>query len=239
MLGDLDAKAVRRSLRTIEAALRLRGYDEWEPEVVNDEGRVLGMTTAGFSENRRLSSEAAREAVRGALEQVLRRIAILRAQAEAEEIGQATHVQEAQSALSVSIQPGTAFIIMAIDPNQHGLEDVKRTIQEGCARFNIRAVRADDIEHSEEITHRILEAIRTSEFLIADLSDERPSVYYEVGYAHAIGKRPILFRKAGTRLHFDLAVHSCPEYTNLTDLKDKLHRRLAAMTGLGRSAGEG
>jgi hypothetical protein len=230
MLGSVDVKALQVALRTIDAALRLREYYEWETEVLHDEGRVLGVRSAGSSEDRRISPEAAREEIRNAIDQVSRRIAILRAQAEAEESGQTTSVEQALGAAAVSIRPGTAFIIMAIDPGKPELEDVKRTIQQECARFNIRAIRADDIEHSGEITHRILETIRTSEFLIADLTDERPSVYYEVGFAHAIGKRPILYRKAGTRLHFDLAVHNCPEYANLTDLTNKLNRRLTAMT---------
>jgi hypothetical protein len=42
---------------------------------------------------------------------------------------------------------------MAMNPADPGLEDVKSAIQEECARFNIRAIRADEIEHSEEITH--------------------------------------------------------------------------------------
>ena len=229
MLGSADSKAIQNALRTIDAALRLRDYYEWETEVLHDEGTVLGLKPAGSSEDQRIYPEAARTEIRNALDQVSRRIGILRAQAEAEESGHATPVQQAPGATAVSIQPGTAFILMAIDPEKPELEDVKGAIQEECARFNIRAIRADDIEHSGEITHRILETIRTSEFLIADLSGERPSVYYEVGFA-LIGKRPILYRKAGTRLHFDLAVHNCPEYTNLTDLRDKLHRRLTAMT---------
>lgn len=130
-----------------------------------------------------------------------------------------------------TVRTNTAFVIMAIDPSNPELEDVYNTIKDVFREFDIHARRADEIEHQDKITDIILKEIRECEFLFADLSLERPNVYYEIGYAHAVNKRPILFRKSGTKLHFDLSIHNAPEYRNISDLRTQLTRRLEVLVG--------
>ena len=136
-------------------------------------------------------------------------------------------------AVQHAIKKDTAFILMPMDPENAELEDVYETIKQACASFRIHAYRADEVQHQDRITDVILSEIKQCELLIADLSHERPNVYYEIGYAHALQKRPILYRKHGTRLHFDLSVHNVPEYRNITELKSLLLKRLEAILGRG------
>ncbi len=120
---------------------------------------------------------------------------------------------------------------MWMDEKRHELEDIHNVVKKCFENIGVSAERADDIEHDGRITEEIISKIQTSEYLFADLSGSRPNVYYEVGFAHALSKRVILFRKKDESVHFDLAGYNCPEYQNMTDLENKLIKRLESMTG--------
>jgi hypothetical protein len=84
MLGSTDVDAIRLAAKRIEAALRLREYEEWGPQILNDEDRVLGVRPAGFSEDRWLPPDRALMEIDDALDQVLRRLGVLSAETEVE-----------------------------------------------------------------------------------------------------------------------------------------------------------
>jgi nucleoside 2-deoxyribosyltransferase len=130
----------------------------------------------------------------------------------------------------VILEPNTAFIIMPINRADASNEDVHNVIKETFLKYEIDAKRADEFQHSDEITKLILNRIKASEYLIADLSNNRPNVYYEIGYAHAIKKKPIFICKEGTDLHFDIKGYNTIFYSNMTELKKELNKRLASMT---------
>ncbi len=141
-----------------------------------------------------------------------------------------------QSVVQKFIKPNTAFVLMAIDPNNYDIEDIYCAIKETCLSFGITAYRADEIQHQESITNVILSELSACEYLIADLTHEKPNVYYEIGYAHALKKNPILLKRATTRVHFDLYVHNVISYRNATEVRKSLKLRLEAI--LGRSSKE-
>src|SRR5262249_31328667 len=55
-------------------------------------------------------------------------------------------------------------------------------------KAGLRCVRADDIHGTSLITYDIWEHINRARFLVAELTDRNPNVFYELGLAHAISK---------------------------------------------------
>lgn len=225
LVTEADQADLRVALKQMLASLKFRSYEHWDTHILNDEERVLGVEPAGQREEN-CSFKNAHVGFREATEIVKHVLGLIFPS----DTPVATALARSETPGIKKLRRNTAFIMMWISKEHPELDDVKNCIKTVCKRFGIDAVRSDEIEHSGVITERILDEIATSEFLIADLTGERPSVYYEVGYAHAMGQRPILYRKAGTKLHFDLAVHNCPEYTNLADLSQKLESRLSILT---------
>lgn len=126
-------------------------------------------------------------------------------------------------------QPKTAFIMMKVAPTDAEAEDVHETIKRTCERNGITAVRADDVEHSGKITEVVLTLIREKDVLICDLTNERPNVYYELGFAHGMKRQVILVAKDGTNVHFDVKDYNVIFYRNMSALEGKLSSRLQSI----------
>jgi hypothetical protein len=122
-----------------------------------------------------------------------------------------------------------AFVLMPFDPK---FDDVyKLGVQQTAKRFGISAERVDEqIFHKENILERIYNQIATADFIIADMTDRNPNVFYETGYAHAKGKTCLLLTSNADDIPFDLKHHRHIIYGNsIQNLILQLERELPAV----------
>jgi hypothetical protein len=147
------------------------------------------------------------------------------------------------------------FIIMQI-----GDEQLERVCDEAiCTAISdagFSARRVDRHNAGDLLKSEIVQFIERSRLIVADLTNERPNCYLEVGYAMGLGKKTNLiltaredhhhsslnFRREGPRVHFDLEGYDIlfwdPE--NLPAFREALARRLGRrariLTDTGPSA---
>jgi hypothetical protein len=131
--------------------------------------------------------------------------------------------------ITSDVRRGFIFVAMAIDSSRPELEDRLDTIKTAARNCGMEAERIDEQHSNNPITERILESIRVAEYIIADLSDERPNVFYEAGYALGVGKIPIYVAKADTKLHFDLKDYPIIFFTGTCNLREQVEARLRAL----------
>ena len=84
-----------------------------------------------------------------------------------------------------------------------------------------------DVRGDYRITETMLAMIRRARFVVADLTHERPNVYFELGYARGLGKTVITLLRAGTTPHFDVRDWTYLEYFDSWPLESDLRERLA------------
>lgn len=111
-------------------------------------------------------------------------------------------------------------------------DKVFKAISDVCDVLDLEADRVDQYAGSIPITPKIKKMIRNADYLIFDLTGERPNVYYEIGFAHGVnhnGTNMILIAEEGTRLHFDLAHRAVKFFADTDELRDVLKAELEAM----------
>jgi len=94
---------------------------------------------------------------------------------------------------------------------------------------NFKAQSADMIAGAHAIPDYIEKCIRTADLIVCDLSEARPNVYYELGFARALGKPIICIAKSGEKLHFDISHLKTIFYETYEELENTLRRDMASL----------
>lgn len=114
------------------------------------------------------------------------------------------------------------FIICPI--SNEGSETRKRSddllnyiITPACENSGYKPERVDQVYHTDKIDSKIVEYLKNSELVIADVTEENANAFFELGYRMATGRPVIQIAEYGTKLPFDVMTTNTIFYST-TDL---------------------
>lgn len=127
--------------------------------------------------------------------------------------------------IRVDQKPSVCFVVMQFTDEYNSLyQDV---IRPTCEEFGYAVVRADDFYTSGLIIDDITRSIQEATIVIADITPNNPNVFYEVGYAHGIGKPTILLSdRKRDKMPFDMSGFRTLFYDNTIGGKSAVEERL-------------
>jgi len=117
------------------------------------------------------------------------------------------------------------FVLMPFEPAFRDIYELG--IRAAASEAGAYAERVDEQIFDESILQRVYNQIAKADLIVADMTGRNANVFYEVGYAHALGKRTILLTREAADIPFDLKhfphiVHG----GSIADLKNELQRRI-------------
>lgn len=125
------------------------------------------------------------------------------------------------------------FVMMSFNPDNPCLEDYYRAIKRAVVRCDptLICISLHDITGSFGISLTAKENIGNCRLAIVDLTENKPNVYYELGYVHGISKSCIITAHKSTPAHFYPREYKIVDYKNASELEEKLVRELHGVLG--------
>jgi hypothetical protein len=123
-------------------------------------------------------------------------------------------------------------------PFNKGMKNVKKAIQEVIDEIGMVLYIADEEVVADDITSEIKRKIEEAEFVIFDLTDANPNVFYELGYAEGVGNEGedlFLIAKEGTEIPFNISTKRIHFYKDAFDLRGILKNKFIKLIKRSRN----
>lgn len=134
------------------------------------------------------------------------------------------------------VEDDLVFVLMSFSEETPVLADyygaIKRSV--AAATPHLRCKRLDEEPGSYPISSTAKRKIQESRLAIVDLTGNRPNVFYELGFAHGMGKRCVLTAHKLTEPQFYPQEYNIIYYETATELEENLTRHLSDLVPQSR-----
>ena len=131
-------------------------------------------------------------------------------------------------AAKIPVEHNYCFFLM---PFNERFDSVYGSIKESLSKINVLCNRADELSGSKPIINKILIEILRAQYVIVDLTDCNPNVFYELGIAHTFkdSRSVLLLKQRNSKVPFDITHLQYREYdpNNLKQLSSIIKTFLA------------
>ncbi|MEO8124081.1 MAG: hypothetical protein ABI633_08535 [Burkholderiales bacterium] len=95
------------------------------------------------------------------------------------------------------------FVIMSFAESPQ-YKDLYVAVTKACSQFGYIAQRVDESNDHKRIIPEIIRGVRQAAFVVADVTEDKANVYWELGLATGMDKHLIMVARKGTKLPFDV-----------------------------------
>lgn len=144
-------------------------------------------------------------------------------------------------ALTDSSKP-FGFFIRVLNTTRPGFtasENLSVVLKTVCKKYGMTLLDARDFNSTGRISEQVLRALADADMVFADANESNENVWYEIGYAHCIDPRKVIYLfEKGRQIPFDVADFRGVEYTTDVTAQRRLESTISQMMRniLARSA---
>jgi hypothetical protein len=120
--------------------------------------------------------------------------------------------------------PPTVFVVMQFSEQYKQL--YSEVIQPVASEFDLKPFHVGEVQGPGVILNDIVQGLIEAKVVIAEVTPPNQNVFFELGYAHALGKPTILLAERGKQLPFDITGYRCLFYENTIGGKKQVEEAL-------------
>ena len=100
--------------------------------------------------------------------------------------------------LAAKVASTRSVLVCMSFANRPDFKDLLAAIKTVCAEFDYQAERVDESNLSKRVVPQILAQVKRSAFVVVDVTEPKPNVFYELGFADGAGRDVVVVAKKGT-----------------------------------------